>query len=100
MWTNSCSRNSRLSARSSPNEGITGDWPRSGNWRSLRILRGSADVRPAVLPFDLVDQQDPPAVDLVLLPLSRPVHVDCVIDHPHLPRLVRDNAIVAGCQPP
>ena len=59
-----------------------------GDRRGLRILRRRSDERPAVAPFDAVDQQDPAAVDLVLLPLARPVHVDRVIDDPHLPGLV------------
>ena len=54
---------------------------------------------PAVAPLDLVDQQDPPAVDLVLLVLSRSVHVDRVIDDPRVPRFVGDDRIVPRREP-
>ena len=56
-------------------------------------------MRPAIPPFDAVDQQDPAAVDLVFLALPRLVHVDCVIDDPHLPRLVHDDGIVPRGEP-
>ena len=53
---------------------------RTRNRRGLELVGRSADKRPAVAPFDAVDQQDPAAVDLVLLPLTRAVHVDRMID--------------------
>src|SRR5512132_3248038 len=55
----------------------------------LRLVRRRTDVGPAVPPFNLVDQQDAAAVDLVLLPLTRTIHVDCVVDDPHVPGFVR-----------
>ena len=95
--TSGCSRSSRSSGRCSR------DWrtksvssrPRAASrvtGAACGLVRRRADVRPAVPPFDAVDQQDPAAVDLVFLALPRPVHVDCVIDDPHLPRLVDDDA--------
>ena len=83
--TSACSRSSRCSARCSRADGSAsvrvagrtlGD--RRGSAARLTAFRRTANPRA----IDAVDQQDPAAVDLVLLPLARAVHVDRMIDDP------------------
>src|SRR5260221_1253245 len=97
-----CSRNSKYSGscsqayRSRSKRGAC-DW--LGDGRRPRFIRRCADAGPTILPLDLVDEQDPAAVDLVFLPLARSVYVDRVIDDPVLPGLVAHDRILPRREP-